>query len=107
MADDTAAGVRTVHCIKLDRDLPGLDRPPFKDELGEKLFDGVSQEAWNMWNTASVPSIRKPANSSKSRPKPTSSAKALNRQRATSRRVRIRSIILKLFPTNSGKQRIT
>ena len=49
MADDTAAGVRSVHCIKLDRDLPGLDRPPFKDELGEKLFDCVSQEAWNMW----------------------------------------------------------
>ncbi|GAC1375772.1 MAG: oxidative damage protection protein [Polyangiales bacterium] len=40
---------RLVKCVKLQRELPGLDRPPFKGELGQKLFDGVSKEAWRMW----------------------------------------------------------
>jgi Fe-S cluster biosynthesis and repair protein YggX len=26
-------GTRMVHCVKFDRDLPGLDRPPWKGEL--------------------------------------------------------------------------
>ena len=38
-----------VKCIKLGRELPGLDKPPFKGELGQRLFDNVSKEAWRMW----------------------------------------------------------
>jgi Fe-S cluster biosynthesis and repair protein YggX len=41
--------VRLVHCIKLGRDLPGLPAKPFPNELGQRLYDSVSQEAWGMW----------------------------------------------------------
>lgn len=40
---------RTVHCIKLDRDAPGLDFPPYPGELGKRIFDQVSKEAWQGW----------------------------------------------------------
>jgi len=38
-----------VHCVKLNKDLPGLDEPPFDTELGHKIYDNVSQQAWNQW----------------------------------------------------------
>ncbi len=40
---------RLVPCIKLGKELPGLDKPPFKGELGQKLYDSVSKDAWRMW----------------------------------------------------------
>lgn len=40
---------RIVHCIKLDRDLEGLDKPPIKGDLGQRVFESVSKEAWRMW----------------------------------------------------------
>jgi Fe-S cluster biosynthesis and repair protein YggX len=40
---------RTVHCIKLDKDLPGLEKPPFKGELGQRVFECISGEAWKTW----------------------------------------------------------
>ncbi len=40
---------RTVHCAKLDADLPGLDRPPVPGELGQKIFENVSKDAWTQW----------------------------------------------------------
>ena len=40
---------RTVHCIKLGVDAEGLDKPPFKGELGERVFNSVSKEAWRKW----------------------------------------------------------
>lgn len=45
---------RIVHCIKLDKDLPGLPRPPYRNELGQRLFESVSKEAWDMWLKDSV-----------------------------------------------------
>jgi Fe-S cluster biosynthesis and repair protein YggX len=41
--------MRTVHCVKLKRDLEGLETPPIRGELGEKIFNNVSKQAWNMW----------------------------------------------------------
>lgn len=41
--------VRMVYCVKLKRELPGLDRPPFPGSLGERIFREVSREAWEMW----------------------------------------------------------
>jgi len=38
-----------VFCVKLHQELPGLDEPPFDGELGQKVYDNVSQQAWNMW----------------------------------------------------------
>jgi Fe-S cluster biosynthesis and repair protein YggX len=40
---------RTVQCIKLKREAEGLEKPPFKGPLGERLFDNVSALAWRMW----------------------------------------------------------
>src|SRR5690348_5574908 len=45
---------RIVHCKKLDKDLPGLDRPPYKNELGKQIYESVSKEAWAMWLKDSV-----------------------------------------------------
>src|SRR5215813_4661159 len=33
---------RMVHCIKLQKELEGLDKPPIKGELGQKVFENVS-----------------------------------------------------------------
>ena len=41
--------MRTVHCVKLEKDAPGLDKPPFAGELGKRIFESVSAEAWDMW----------------------------------------------------------
>lgn len=40
---------RTVECVKLGREAEGLDKPPFKGELGQKVFETVSKEAWRQW----------------------------------------------------------
>jgi Fe-S cluster biosynthesis and repair protein YggX len=40
---------RMVKCAKLGRELPGLDEPPFDTELGQKIYESVSAEAWKMW----------------------------------------------------------
>lgn len=40
---------RMVQCIKLQREAEGLERPPFKGPLGERLFENVSALAWRMW----------------------------------------------------------
>lgn len=40
---------RLVHCVKLQRELPGIPYKPFDDELGKRLFDSISYEAWTMW----------------------------------------------------------
>ena len=45
---------RIVHCKKLDKDLPGLDRPPYKNDLGKQIYESVSKEAWGMWLKDSV-----------------------------------------------------
>jgi Fe-S cluster biosynthesis and repair protein YggX len=37
---------RTVHCILLKTDAPGLDRVPYPGELGKRIFNEVSKEAW-------------------------------------------------------------
>ncbi len=44
-----ATGGRTVHCVKLQKELPGLAAPPWPGELGQRVFDNVSAQAWKMW----------------------------------------------------------
>ena len=38
-----------VKCVKFQREMPGLDEPPWPGELGQRIYDNVSEEAWNMW----------------------------------------------------------
>jgi Fe-S cluster biosynthesis and repair protein YggX len=40
---------RTVKCKKLGKELPGLEKPPFPGEIGQKIFDCISNEAWLLW----------------------------------------------------------
>ena len=45
---------RMVQCRKLGKELPGLPRPPYKNELGKRIYEEVSQEAWEQWKRDSV-----------------------------------------------------
>ena len=40
---------RTVHCVKLGREAEGLERQPYPGELGKRIFENVSREAWQAW----------------------------------------------------------
>jgi Fe-S cluster biosynthesis and repair protein YggX len=40
---------RIVHCVKLNKDLPGLDRQPVPGELGKRVFENVSKEGFKMF----------------------------------------------------------
>jgi len=40
---------RMVNCIKLGREAEGLDFPPVPGELGKRLYENVSKEAWQQW----------------------------------------------------------
>jgi Fe-S cluster biosynthesis and repair protein YggX len=40
---------RTVFCAKLQRELPGLDAPPWPGALGQRIYEHISREAWQMW----------------------------------------------------------
>ncbi len=43
---DTA---RTVFCVKFQKQLPGLDAPPWPGDLGQRVYEHVSAEAWKVW----------------------------------------------------------
>jgi Fe-S cluster biosynthesis and repair protein YggX len=40
---------RNVQCVHLKREAPGLDRPPYPGELGKRIYENVSKEAWQKW----------------------------------------------------------
>lgn len=40
---------RTVNCVKLGREADGLDRAPYPGDLGRRVFEQVSKEAWQGW----------------------------------------------------------
>ena len=40
---------RMVKCIKLGREAEGLAAPPYPGELGKRIYEQVSQEAWQQW----------------------------------------------------------
>ena len=40
---------RMVQCIYLKKEAPGMAFPPYPGELGKKIFDQVSQEAFEVW----------------------------------------------------------
>lgn len=45
---------RKVFCSKLRQELRGLEKPPFKGEIGDKIFNHVSQQAWNLWGEMQI-----------------------------------------------------
>jgi len=40
---------RTIQCIKLGHEAEGLDFPPYPGELGKRIFEQVSKQAWAEW----------------------------------------------------------
>ncbi len=40
---------RMVQCVKLGREAEGLDRPNYPGELGKRIFENVTKEAWQGW----------------------------------------------------------
>ena len=38
-----------VHCIKLGHEAEGLERAPYPGELGQRIFEQVSKDAWAAW----------------------------------------------------------
>lgn len=40
---------RNVQCVMLKKEAPGLDFAPYPGELGKRIFDNVSKEAWAAW----------------------------------------------------------
>ncbi len=42
---------RLVFCQKLQQELEGLDSAPYPSEVGERIFNAISQKAWDAWLT--------------------------------------------------------
>ncbi len=40
---------RTVHCVMLKTEAEGLDRVPYPGDLGKRIFENVSKQAWQRW----------------------------------------------------------
>ena len=45
---------RMVQCVKLGRELPGLEKPPFPGELGQRIYDHISKQAYDLWPAQST-----------------------------------------------------
>lgn len=40
---------RMVQCLKFGKEMPGLEKPPFPGETGQKIYDSISADAWKQW----------------------------------------------------------
>jgi len=40
---------RTIFCTKLKKEAEGLDFPPYPGDLGKRIFENISKEAWKQW----------------------------------------------------------
>jgi Fe-S cluster biosynthesis and repair protein YggX len=40
---------RMVNCKKFQKELPGLDAPPWPGELGQRIYENISAQAWKLW----------------------------------------------------------
>ena len=40
---------RIVYCVKYQKELPGLAKPPFGGDIGKEIFEKVSEQAWREW----------------------------------------------------------
>ena len=41
--------MRTVFCLKLQKEAAGLVAPPYPGALGQRIFENISEEAWRQW----------------------------------------------------------
>ena len=40
---------RIIYCAKLNKDAEGLTMPPVPGEVGHKIYEHISKEAWQLW----------------------------------------------------------
>ena len=40
---------RMVNCVVLKKEAEGLDKAPYPGELGQRIYENASKEAWQMW----------------------------------------------------------
>ena len=40
---------RTVKCVLLGEEAEGLDFAPYPGELGKRIYESISKEAWSRW----------------------------------------------------------
>ena len=40
---------RTVNCVLLGKEMEGMDYAPYPGDLGQRIYDNVSKEAWQRW----------------------------------------------------------
>lgn len=40
---------RMIYCQKLQRESKALENPPYPGELGQKILNHISEEAWQLW----------------------------------------------------------
>ncbi len=40
---------RTVHCVLLKKEAEGLEYLPYPGDLGQRIYENVSKEAWQQW----------------------------------------------------------
>lgn len=40
---------RTVNCVKLNKEAKGLKFAPYPGDLGQRIYNEISNEAWQMW----------------------------------------------------------
>lgn len=40
---------RVVHCRRYNKEMPGLERPPFPGPKGQDIFNNLSADAWQEW----------------------------------------------------------
>lgn len=40
---------RMVYCQKLGIEAEGLESPPYPGELGQRIYENISQQAWDAW----------------------------------------------------------
>ena len=45
---------RKITCVFLNREAEGLDKPPYPGDLGQRLYNNISREAWQQWLERSV-----------------------------------------------------
>jgi len=49
MSEPISMAQRMVNCVKIGRRLPGLTRPPFPGELGQRIVENVSADGYALW----------------------------------------------------------
>ena len=49
LEDSETAMAHMVRCVKYGREMEGLEEPPFDNELGQRIYENVSKQAWAEW----------------------------------------------------------